>query len=75
MINILLIYRGPQAMGALVLDSPVDNACLPEMSKYAQVSNLVQVRVREGVCVFYIVSMAYALLRHTTVSNLTLFRK
>jgi hypothetical protein len=30
-------------MGALVLDSPVDVAQLPEMAKFAQVSNLVQV--------------------------------
>jgi hypothetical protein len=30
-------------MGAVVLDSPIDNTYLPEISKYAQVSNLVQV--------------------------------
>lgn len=31
-------------MGAVVLDSPIDNSRLSEISKYAQVSNLVQVR-------------------------------
>lgn len=35
-----------QAMGALVLDSPVGNEQLAEMAKYAQVSNLVQVSVK-----------------------------
>lgn len=41
--------RGTKAMGALVLDTPVPNDILESLGKYADISNVVQVRLRETI--------------------------
>lgn len=41
--------RGKKAMGAVVLDTPVPSDILESLAKYADISNVVQIRLRENV--------------------------